>query len=150
MHTLIDEQCNNMKKASMQIGDWRLCDQQEMQETPQMSCSNDTILESCMIDKGILDSIWEKAAQLAHTESFITPIPGEFGKERMDASSSSMQPHMVTVGRKNKVFVCDHHSPRYTAYKLCPRAIAVAEINGCLKEFIKKIKKSKSCANVSI
>ena len=30
LHKLIDEQCNNMKKASMQIGDWRLHDQQEI------------------------------------------------------------------------------------------------------------------------
>ena len=135
----------------MQIGDWRLRDQQEIEETPQLSCFNDTILESCVIDIGILDSIWEKAAQLAHTEGFVTPIPGEFGeKEKMVASSSSMQPHMVTVGRKNNnVFVCDCHCPRYTAYKLCPHTIAVAEINGCLKEFIKEIKKSKSCANMS-
>ena len=106
MIAYIDEQCNNMK-ASMQIGDWRLRDQQEIEETPQLSCFNDTILESCVIDIGILDSIWEKAAQLAHTEGFVTPIPGEFGeKEKMVASSSSMQPHMVTVGRKkNNVFV---------------------------------------------
>ena len=62
LHKLIDEQCNNMKKASMQIGDWRLYDQQEIQETPQLSCSNDTILESCVIDKGILDSISEKSS----------------------------------------------------------------------------------------
>ena len=68
----------------------------------------------------------------------------------MVASSSSMQPHMVTVGRKNNnVFVRDRHCPRYTAYKLCPHTIAVAEINDCFKEFIKEIKKSKSCANIS-
>ena len=54
-----------MKKSRTQIGNWRLRDHQEIQETPRLSCSNDTILESCMIDRGILDSIWEKAAQLA-------------------------------------------------------------------------------------
>ena len=48
---------------------------------------------------------------------------------------------MVTVVRKNvSVFVCDQHCPRYTAYKFCPHTIAVAEVNGCLKDYIKEIK----------
>ena len=75
--------------------------------------------------KEFLTPFRKKAVQLAHTEGFVTPIPGEFGgKGRMVASSSSMQPHMVTVGRKNNnVFVCNRHCPRYTAYKLCPHTM---------------------------
>ena len=74
-----------MKKADVQTGDWHLRDQQDI---PQLSCASDSILQSCMIDKGILDSIWEKAAQLAHSEGFITPILGDSGgKGKMVASS---------------------------------------------------------------
>ena len=104
-----------------------------------------------MINKGILDSIWEKAAHLVHLEGFIIPIPGySGGKGKMVASSSSMLPHMVTVGRKNvSVFVCDWHCPRYTVYKLCTHTIAVAEVNGCLKDYIKEIKKAKTTPNMS-
>ena len=80
----------------MQTGDWRLRDQQEI---PQLSCASDSILQSCMIDKGILDSIWKKAAQLVYSEGFITPIPGDSGgKGKKVASSSSIQPHMVIIG----------------------------------------------------
>ena len=57
LYVLIEEQSNNMKKADIQTGDWHLRDQQVI---PKMSCASDSIMQPCMIDKGILDSIWEK------------------------------------------------------------------------------------------
>ena len=147
LYTLIEEQNNFMKKA----GDWRLKDQALPEPTKQLSCSNDCLVEYSTIDKGILDSIWEKAAHLAYSEVFITRIPGDFeGKGRMVASSNSQNPHMVTVGRKNNsTFHCDRHCPRYASYKFYAHTIAVAEVNGCLSAFIKGIKKSKLTTNMS-
>ena len=99
LHTLIEEQSNSMKEAMKQTGDWHLRDQCGT-EVCHLSCPSDPLLQFCTLDKGILDSIWEKAAQLVHSKGFITPIPGDFegSKGRMVASSSSINPHMVTVG----------------------------------------------------
>ena len=99
------------------------------------------------LTKEFLIFIWEKAAQLVHSKRFKTPIPGDFegSKGRMVASSSSINPHMVTVGQKNDcLFVCDQHCLRYTAYKFFAHTITVAEVSGCLSDIIKEIKKAKN------
>ena len=150
LYTLIEEQSNSMMKASKQIGNWRLRDQSGINPTNQLSCSSE-LLQSCTIDREVLDSIWEKAAYLVHSRGYITPIPGDAeGKGRMVASSSMNPPHMITAGRKNdSVFLCDRTCPRYAAYKFCSHTIAVAEVNGCLKDFIKELQKAKITPNMT-
>ena len=137
LHTLFEEQSNSMKKATKQTGDWCLRVQWGT-EVCHLSYPSDPLLQFCTLDKGILDSIWKKVAQLVHSKGFIMPIPGDFvgSKGRMVASSSSMSPHMVTVGQKNDcLFICDRHCPRYTAYKFCANTITVAEASGCLNDY---------------
>ena len=51
-------------------------DSTSVEDGPHLSFSYDTILQVCTIDKGILDAIWVRAAQLVHSEGFVTPIPG--------------------------------------------------------------------------
>ena len=151
LYKFIQEQSNNKKKANLQTGDWRMQDPTRVEDGPHLSFSYDAILQVCTIDKGILDAIWVKAAQLVHSEGFVTPIPGNSsGKGRMVASSSSDCPHMVTPGRKSdSVFLCDKNCPRFAAYKFCSHTVAVAEVNGCLESFIKEIVRGKNVANIS-
>ena len=152
LYKFIQEQHNNKEKADLHTGDWHLQDSTRVEVDSHLSIPYDAILKVCTIDKCILDAIWAKAAQLVHSEGFITPIPGNSsGKGRMVASSSSQHcPHVVIPGRKNDtVFSCDKNCPRFSAYKFCSHTVAVAEVNGCLDSFIKEIIRGKNVASIS-
>ena len=69
LHKFTEEQSNNKKKADLQTGDWRGIQDSSTRLTdePHLSCTNDTVLQLSTIDKGIVDAIWAKAAQLVHS-----------------------------------------------------------------------------------
>ena len=150
LHSFVTEQFNNIKKANMSVGDWR--QKGDDLATPQLSCSYRDILDSMpKVDEGILDAIWTKAAELVHSEGYITPIPGQpLSKGRMVASTTSSQPHIVIMGSKNEsALKCDKNCPRYSAYNFCSHTVAVAETHGFLDKFIEQLKKGKQKINLS-
>ena len=88
---------------------------------------------------------------MVHTNGQITRIPGDpTGSGRMVASTSSLTPHLVVCGKKNnKMFICDKQCPRHTSYGFFSHSIAVAEVNGNLKNYVEQITKMKCKANLS-
>ena len=113
----------------------------------QLSETFDILLQTGVYEVHVLEEIWKKALMLIKTENFITAVPGESSscRARMVASSSSKTPHHVSPARNNQnKFVCDSNCPRYKVYKFCSHTIAVAEINGLLKAFLKVLAKGKS------
>lgn len=61
-------------------------------------------------------------------------------RSRLVKSLSSPHPHIVNVDAKNnKVFVCDENCPMYKGFHICSHAVAVAEDNGELKQYLNSV-----------
>lgn len=150
LHVFVNDLLNNIKKANTNAEDWRQHDTTCNIVLLSLSCPSTTISAFFEIDDSILNSIWTRATELVN-KGFITKIQGDQeGKGRMAASSSSSVPHMVTSGRKsNYHFSCDKNCPRFGAYGFCSHTLAVAEVNGCLDNFIEQLRKTKHKGNLS-
>ena len=171
LYRFIQDQDTNMKKACVRVGDWHVDDsvacvtsdsfnvmscheresslsasiqdaQQDHTQASQLSCSYDSIVDLSGIDRSILESMWKKAAEIVHSEGYITTIPGDSGGTgRVVAGFSTSVPHIVTPGWKStSTFCCDAKCTRYAAYRFCSHTLAVAEVNGCLPNYLEDIK----------
>ena len=83
----------------------------------------------------MLKGIWKKASRLVASRDSIVAAPGYPSDARMVASASGTRPHLVTKG-KDQMYHCDNDCANYKSLKICSHTVAVAEVNGELKQFI--------------
>ena len=114
----VTQQISEKKKAVVSVGNWRR--QQSDAPQPQLSVTMEALQQSLTIigiDDSILQTLWDKAAVLVHTEGKITRIPGDpCGRGRMVASTTTSLPHIVNTGKKRKMISVVINIARYIVH----------------------------------
>ena len=122
-------------------------------DAPQEPCASSAVLQhlsvdfvsvafNCTLPKGLVQNIWDKASRLVNTSGAMAPAPGHPPEARTVQRTSKTGFHLVIPGSSGK-FTCD--CANYNSLSLCSHAVAVAEINGKLTQFVewhRKCKKS--------
>jgi len=92
----------------------------------------------------MLEGIWKRHHSLWHRDSIVA-APGYPSDARMVASASGTRPHLVTKGI-DQMYHCDAN---YKPLKICSHTVAVAEVNGELKQFIEVFTKKRRRPNLT-
>ena len=92
--------------------------------------------------------IWQKAEELLCEPNAIFAAPGCDSKSRMVRSRSGKRPHLVTSTKQGR-YTCDNNCPNWKSMKLCSHTVAVAELNGSLREFCDLYRKAKHVPSMS-
>ena len=96
----------------------------------------------------VLESIWNKAAQLVNTPNAITVAPGLDLKSHTVISTSGNHPHLIQA-KKTGQYTCDKACGNWNSLSICSHTVAVAEINGELSKFVAWFVKAKKKPSVS-
>ena len=99
-----------------------------------------SVASNCDLQNSLVQNIWDKASRLVNTKGAMAPAPGHPPEARTVQSTSKTGFHLVTPGSNGK-FNCD--CANYHSLSLCSHAVAVAEINGRLAQFVEWHRKSK-------
>ena len=94
----------------------------------------------------VYEGIWEKALRLISQEGSMAAAPGYPSEARTVQSASKTGFHLVTPGSNNK-FNCDCANNR--SLGICSHVVAVAEVNGKLKQFIELYRKAKKMPSLT-
>ena len=104
-----------------------------------LSISQNAAVELTSLSRDIIDGIWAKAAKLLDTDGALAPAPGLSPLARNVISTSKAGFHTVIVrSSKNAQFICD--CPHFLSIKLCSHAVAAAEANNLLPNFLQSFK----------
>ena len=108
---------------------------------PSLSVDFVSVASNCDLQNSLVQSIWDKASRLVNTKGAMAPAPGYPPEARTVQSTSKTGFHLVTPGSNGK-FNCD--CANYHSLNLCSHAVAVAEINGRLAQFVEWHRKLKN------
>ena len=114
----------------------------------QMSVSAEEFQEGLKIPLPAVKAIWRKAEELACNSNALSPTPGYDETCKMVMSHSGKCPHLVTSSKKGK-YTCDNDCPNFKSMGICSHTVAVAHVNGSLKEFCTLYRKSKHAPSMS-
>ena len=78
--------------------------------------------------------IWTKATELVKSKSVVTVPWIVDNKACFVKSSTSQQPHLVTVS--NFCYKCDNNCHMFKGYSICSHIVAAAQLNGDLAQFL--------------
>jgi hypothetical protein len=95
-----------------------------------------------------VQAIWNKAAELISQPNLIVAAPGHGTESKIVLSRTGKRPHLVTCG-KNGRYSCDGDCPNWKSLGICSHSVAVAQVNGSLKEFCDHYRKSKRLPSMS-
>ena len=123
-----------------------------IEDTLQEPCTSSTMLPSHSVDfvsvasnytlpEGLLQNIWDKASRLVNTKRAMAPAPGHPPEARTVESTSKNNFHLVIPGSSGR-FTCD--CTNYHSLSMYSPAVAMAEINGRLKELVEWHRKLKN------
>ena len=151
-----DQRQRHMKKAAsthLSTGSGRLlplpgAPESSVGNVSQLSVSAEHFHFGLKIPLAAVQGIWNKAEELLREPNAISAALGCDSKSRMVRSRSGKRPHLVT-STKQGMYVCDNDCPNWKAMKLCSHSVAVAELNGSLKEFCDLYRKTKRVPNMS-
>ena len=99
-----------------------------------LSIRVDAFADLVIVPRSVLDGIWEKACELVMDSNSIASAPG-YDKGHTVKSSSGKRPHLV-VPKSSGQYCCDGDCGNHKSLGICSHSVAVAEINGELKEFV--------------
>ena len=105
-----------------------------------------SIASHCILPNGLLQSIWDKASRSLNTSGAMAPASGHPPEARTVQSTFKTGFHLVVPGSSCK-FSCD--CANYHSLSLCSHAVAVAEINGKLAQFVEWYRKFKKSPSVT-
>ena len=117
---------------------------------PSLSVDFVFVASNCTLPEGLLQNIWDKASRLVNTKGAMAPAPGHPPEVRTVESTSKKGFYLVITGSSGR-FTCN--CANYQSLSLCSHAVAVAEINGRLEEFVewhRKLKKSPSVTKLLV
>lgn len=92
----------------------------------------------------VLNCMWKKAEQLLSTQS-ICDAPGMVNAKCV-ARDAGEKPHIVSQNKRQEM-VCDDMCVGWKSRKICSHVLAVAELMGCLKEFLRHYRGRKTLPN---
>ena len=101
----------------------------------------DIPVEECnlpSLPSSTLQGIWAKAEVLVNSPTDIIETPwvkSEY-KAKLVKSSSSDYPHLVKASTSGFDYKCDDKCQMFKAFSLCSHVVAVAQVNGNLKNFL--------------
>ena len=102
-----------------------------------LSVSETAAVELTSLSHDIIDGIWAKTVKLLDTDGALASAPGLSPLARNVISSSKAGFHTVRPIRDSQ-FICD--CPHFVSIKLCSHAVATAEANNLLPNFLKNFK----------
>ena len=89
------------------------------------------------VPSSTLGGIWTKATELVKSKSVVTVPWIVDNKARFVKSSTSQQPHLVTVS--NFCCKCNNNCHMFKGYSICSHIVAAAQLNGPLVKNPSKI-----------
>ena len=90
------------------------------------------------VPSSTLGGIWTKATELVKSKIVVTVPWIVDNKARFVKSSTSQQPHLVTVS--NFSYKCDNNCHMFKGYSICSHIVAAAQLNGDLAQFLQYFK----------
>ena len=104
--------------------------------------------EGLKIPLQAVQAIWRKAEELVGNSNAISPAPGYDSTCKMVISRSGKCPHLVTSSKKGK-YTCDNDCPNFKSMGICSHTVAVAHVNGSLREVCSLYRKGKHVPSIS-
>ena len=97
------------------------------------------------VPQATIEAIWVKAEEYLNTPGDITGAPGCSPHSRMVKSRSGSRPHLVKQDKGS--FVCDDMCGHWKGLGICSHSVVVAELNGCLLDFVTTFQRKKKVPN---
>ena len=93
-------------------------------------------------------SLWKKAEDLLNSFNGVCDAPG-MTSAKCVASETAGRPHIVTRNTQKGLLQCDGDCLGWKSQRICSHVLAAAESMGCLSEFLKGYKGSKTHPNLT-
>ena len=100
-----------------------------------ISMSHEEAFANTKVPHATAEGIWNKATMLIAEENAIVVAPGCGPKDKMVKSKSGTVLHLVTA-TNDLEYKCDDKCPQYKSLFVCSHAVAAAQFNGEVKEFM--------------
>lgn len=176
MRALLKEQRNEIERALICTGEYRLRDEYKYLEVEHstwfkmtvdqrqrkisrfMKATVEANSKSCSATENPLDvlelpsslktSMWEKAQELSMDEASIVKAPG-CENAWMIRSYGSERPHYVKMSKSGSI-LCDDQCLSHKSLKICSHALALATKEDCMANFLKSYRYLKHTPNYTV